>query len=387
MHLDPALPLFALVVVVMLLSSLLLRSLKQPDAIAHILAGAAIGPWGMGLLTDVEDIERLGGIGIILLLFFVGMEISPHAFIKSWKISVLGTLLQIAASVGCALGLGAWFGWAFPRSLLVGFVISLSSTAVVLKLLEDRNEAGTDTGRDALGILLAQDILVVPMLMILAAMSGEEGSTIAQIAKQSLGVLLLSGIVGGILYAERVQLPFITRLREDYELQVFGSLLICFGFATITGFLELSSALGGFVAGMVVGAARETHWVHHSLHPFRVVFVSLFFLSVGMLVDLPFLQNNLGVILSIVGAAMVTNTLINALVIRGLGGTWRRSLYTGAVLAQIGEFGFVLVAMGKAGHIVSVYGYQLVLCAISVSLMVSPLWMQTMHLLVRTPKP
>lgn len=84
---------------------------------------------------------------------------------------------------------------------------------------------------------------------------------------------------------------------------------------------------------------------------------------------------------------MVTNTLINALVIRGLGGTWRRSLYTGAVLAQIGEFGFVLVAMGKAGHIVSVYGYQLVLCAISVSLMVSPLWMQTMHLLVRTPKP
>jgi len=145
----------------------------------------------------------------------------------------------------------------------------------------------------------------------------------------------------------------------------------------ITGLFGLSTALGAFVAGMLVGAARETQWVHSSLEPFRVIFVALFFVSIGMLVYLIFIKDHWFQIGALVMAVIITNTFINAVIIRLLGDSWPDSLYSGALLSQIGEFSFVLAAVGMQSNLVSSYGYQLTVTVIALSLMISPAWIAT----------
>ncbi len=381
MHLDPAMPALVAAIFVVLTAAMLLKAIKQPYVIAYIVAGVVIGPDGLGLIVERASIDRLGAFGIVFLLFFVGMEVSPHRLLANWRVPVIGTLLQIAASIGCVALLGALLDWPLNRIVLVGFIISLSSTAVVLKILEDRNELETDTGADVLGVLLVQDILVVPMLVVLGLLSGDGAST-THLVLQGIGGALMVAMTAALVIRKRWRLPFANRLRVDHELQVFAALAICFGFALITGLFELSAALGAFFAGMLIGATKETEWVHHSLHPFRVVFVSLFFLSVGMLVDLQFLLSELPTVLGIVLAAIVTNTVVNGLSFLALGESRRSSLYGGALLSQIGEFSFILAAMGLAAGIVNELGYQIAIAAICVSLIVSPAWISTVRVLV-----
>ncbi|GAB4521350.1 MAG: cation:proton antiporter [Haliangiales bacterium] len=381
MHLDPAMPPLVAAIFVVLTAAMLLKTIKQPYVIAYIVAGVVIGPDGIGLVVERASIDRLGAFGIVFLLFFVGMEVSPHRLLANWRVPVIGTLLQIAASIGCVALLGALLDWPLNRIVLVGFIISLSSTAVVLKILEDRNELETDTGADVLGVLLVQDILVVPMLVVIGLLSGDGAST-THLVLQGIGGALMVAMTAALVIRKRWRLPFANRLRVDHELQVFAALAICFGFALISGLFELSAALGAFFAGMLIGATKETEWVHHSLHPFRVVFVSLFFLSVGMLVDLQFLLAELPTVLGIVLAAVVTNTVVNGLSFLALGESRRSSLYGGALLSQIGEFSFILAAMGLAAGIVDELGYQLAIAAICVSLIVSPAWISTVRVLV-----
>jgi CPA2 family monovalent cation:H+ antiporter-2 len=181
--------------------------------------------------------------------------------------------------------------------------------------------------------------------------------------------------------------PWLKWLKKDRELQLFGALGICFGVALLTGWLGLSTALGAFVAGMFIGVARETQWLHHSLEPFRVIFVALFFVSVGMMVDLQFMMENAGLIALLVVMVLVLNTFINAVILVLLGDPWRETLYVGALLAQIGEFGFVLAAVGINGHIITEYGYQLVISIITVTLLLSPAWILLVRRLLGWPSP
>lgn len=299
------------------------------------------------------------------------MEVSPHQLIRGWRVAVLGTLFQILVSVGCTWLVGSWLGWGLPRIILLGFVISLSSTAVVLKLLKDRGELGTRSGENVLLILLAQDFAVVPMLIIVSLLSGKVPDTI-EIAKQVIGGILILGIAGFVLTRDRITIPFLHQVRKNHELQVFAALLICFGLAFITGILGLSSALGAFVAGMVGGTAKETEWAHHSLEPLRVVFVALLFVSVGMLIDVQFFRTNWLQILVLVWVVLLSNTFINAGVLRALGSSWRHSLYSGALLAQIGEFSFVLASVGLQANIIQGFSYQMTIAVIAASLLLSP---------------
>ncbi|WP_258100577.1 cation:proton antiporter domain-containing protein [Marinoscillum pacificum] len=178
-------------------------------------------------------------------------------------------------------------------------------------------------------------------------------------------------------------MPFAERIRKDHEIQVFIAFTFCFGFSLLTAFLSLSSALGAFVAGVIVSSAKETNWVKTSLHSFRIVFVALFFVSVGMLIDLVFLMENLSTILLLVLSVLFTNTLINSLIVRFLGETWRDSFYTGALLAQIGEFSFILGATAFITELISEYSYQLIISVISLTLIISPLWIFLMRKIVK----
>ncbi len=373
MHLDPAMPLLVGTALAILLLGLVLRQFRQPHVIVYLVAGVVLGRHGIGLITDEETISRLGVIGVDLLLFFVGMEISPRRLLSNWRVAVLGTLLQIAVSVGCIWILGVWFGWPLERVVLLGFVISLSSTAVVLRMLQEWAEFDTRVGQNAVSVLLAQDMALIPMLITIGFMRGEALSK-STLGLQLVGGILLLALVVWMSFKTELRLPLGKTLRQDHELQVFGAAVICLGLSFLTGLMGLSTALGAFVGGMVVGLARETEWVHRSLDAFRVVFVALFFVGVGLLVDLDFLTSKWRQVASMVAAVFVTNTLINAGILRLFGNNWRESLYGGSLLAQIGEFSFVLAAVGYQASIISDFSYKATIAVIAVSLLLSPAW-------------
>lgn len=373
MHLDPIMPYLVGSILAVLLLGILLRSIRQPYVIGYLVAGIILGPHGLAMVEDETLLSRLGAIGVVLLLFFVGMEVSPKKMIRHWKAAVIGTILQIVISVGIVWPLGAFLDWPVERIVLMGFVVSLSSTAVVLKLLKDWNEFDSKVGQNVLVILLAQDLAVIPMLIVLSTM----GNNIAAAGNIWLQLLCAAGIGAAVIYIamkESIHLPLSGLLQNDHEMQIFAALAICLGLSLLTGLAGLSTALGAFVGGMIVGAAKETQWVHHSLESFRVIFVALFFVSIGMLVDLSFIQQRWLQIGTLVFLVIITNTLINGAILKVLGESWRDSLYAGTMLSQIGEFSFVLAAVGVQARIISAIGYQMTVAVISVSLLICPAW-------------
>lgn len=373
MHLDPVLPTLVGALLAILIMGMILHRMKQPHVVGYLITGILLGPHVLGLIKDQSLIERLGAMGVVFLLFFIGMEISPKKLVSTWKITVIGTTIQILISIAIVWLLGKWLDWPISRSILLGFVISLSSTAVVLKILQDNKELETQTGQNVLGVLLFQDMAIIPMLIVIGLMSGAEPNS-QQIILQIVGGLLMIALIAYLMKKDTIHLPLARWLKGDHEMQIFAALAICFGLSLITGLFSLSTALGAFVAGMLVGAARETQWVHTSLEPFRVIFVALFFVSIGMLVDLLFIKEHWFQISLLVVAVIITNTFINAVIIRLLGDSWPDSLYSGALLSQIGEFSFVLAAVGMQSNLITGYGYQLTVTVIALSLMMSPAW-------------
>ena len=385
MHIDPALPLIVATVLAILLIGLTMRAIGQPQIVGYLLAGVLIGPHGAGVLDDPVMIGRLGGAGLIVLLFFVGMEASPGTLLSRWRLAIFGVVLQVAATVGVVWIVAQWLDWTMAQIVLFGFVVSLSSTAVVLKLLRDWNELDTQTGQNVLVFLLAQDMALIPMIIVTNLMSGDQPGA-GELAAQLAGALVLIGIAAWVFTRAHVRLPFAARLRADHELQVFGALLLCFGLALISGELGVSTALGAFVAGLVVSSARETDWVQQSLEPFRVVFVAVFFVSVGMLIDLDYVRENLALLALLVTAIVFLNTLLNAAILRLLGSSWRRAGYAGALLSQIGEFSFILAALAHTGGMLVDDDYRLIVAIIAISLLLSPAWIGICKVLLGHPE-
>ena len=373
MHLDPMMPKLVAAAFVVLLIGLFLRRYHQPHVVVYLIAGVVLGPQVLGLLPDVASASRVGEVGVVLLLFFVGMEVSLPRLVSNWRVAIIGTLAQILTTVAVVTVLGWLLGWPMPRSVLLAFVVCLSSTAVVVSMLREWGQMDTQLGHDALGVLLVQDLAVVPMLLVIGLLS-DQPTTAATVGLQVLGGVVIIGIVAFILHRGSISLPFARRLRSDHELQVFSAFVLCFGLATATAFAQLSTALGAFVAGIIVAASSETEWVHRSLEPLRVILVALFFVSVGMLIDFGFLLDHWYILTGFVAAVLLSNTFLTGSVLRVLGRPWRHALYTGALLAQVGEFSFVLAAVGRSQGLISDYGYQMAVALIVLTLMLSPGW-------------
>lgn len=371
--LDPVLIKLVYIAVSVVLVGFVMKLIKQPYIIAYIIVGVCLGQHGLGIFTDDELIGSLGNLGLILLLFFIGMEISLPQLISNWRVSVLGTIVQVLISVGAVWVLGYFMEWKINRIVMLGFVISLSSTAVVIKLLQDKKQLTSKVGQNVLGILLVQDVLIVPMFIVLNYLNGDVPAT-GEIIKQLIGGGLLVGAIIWMLKSDQIKFPFDKKIKSDHELQVFIAFAFCFGLAIVTSLLGLSAALGAFVAGIFISTARATSWVHESLHSLRVMFVALFFVSVGLLIDLPFIENHWGTIMILVFIVFLSNNLINAIVMRLFGETWKSSFYAGAILAQIGEFSFVLGMTGYQMGVITDYTYQLIISIISISLILSPFW-------------
>lgn len=370
---DAIIVLVSILAIVVIFFSVFLRKIKQTYIIGYILTGILLGENGIGVVEDKESIFLLGELGIILLLFFIGMEINLVDIVKRWKVAVLGTLAQIVFSVLIVLVIGHFVGWNFARSVVVGFVIALSSSAVVIKLLQDKQLINTRVGKNVLSILLAQDVALVPLLIIISQLGGKQQS-IESLILMIIGAIIIVGALIYMYIKGSLHIPFAKKIERDHELQVFMAIFLCFGGALFTLLFGLSGALGAFVGGMIINSAKETDWIHDTLHSFRVLFVSFFFISVGLQIDLIFLKENLSTILLVLVVVYLTNHFLNSMILRFFSCSWKEALLGGALLAQIGELSFLLSSTSLSLGIIADFGYKFTICLISLTLIISPFW-------------
>ncbi len=356
-----------------------LKYFSMPAALAYILTGLAIGPSGLKLVENDELFRHVGEIGVIMLLFFIGMEVSLPRLIRGWRVAVLGTAAQMLLSVLICSLLMPLAGMSWKAGLLFGFIISLSSTAVVLTMLKDADELDSPFGQNALGVLLVQDMAIVPIMIIIGLLGGDEISPV-QLSVQLIGGVLLVALAIWLMRGSRWRLP--EQLKTSTDKQVLLGLLVCFSAATVTAWIGLSAPFGAFLAGMVLHATEEHEWVEDHLRSLYVVFVAVFFMSVGLLVDLQFVMAHLLFVLLATLAVFVLNSGINTLVLRMLGESWRMALLTGGLLSQIGELSFLLASLGFSIGLLSEEGHQMAMIVIAMSLMLSPLWMVAIRCIV-----
>ncbi len=356
------------------ISGFFLNKIKQPTLIAYILIGVLIGPFGFDLIGNQETMMHIGELGIILLFFFIGMEIDLYSFIGNWRLAVFGTLGQILLSIGAMGAIGLLFGWNNSRILVMGFVIALSSSAVIFKLLEDKNLLGKKIGQNVSSILLAQDIAIAPILILISIFGGEDTSFNSILLKIIGGVLIFATILYVYVRKEITWLPFRKAIMRDHELQVFLALFFCFAGAGIAGLFGISEALGAFVGGLVMHAGKAVRWIHDAIHSFRILFVAVFFISIGAQINLSFLVENLLPLgLSLV-TVFVLNHTINTIILRAYNNTWREAIFGGAMLAQIGELSFLICITAFNLNILTQYAYDFTISLISLTIGISPFW-------------
>ncbi|GAB5500787.1 MAG: cation:proton antiporter [Pseudohongiellaceae bacterium] len=373
MTIDPWLIVIAATALSLTITGLLFQFLRQSVLVAYLLTGILLGPHVLGVFSDPTVLDPMAGLALVLLLFFIGLEVDLRQLSSRWRVAVLGSLLQTVVSVAVVWLIGQWLNWPLPRIILMGFVITLSSTPVVLRTLSELGLLNTNLGANVLGVLVAQDLLAIPMLIILGVFQGETPSA-STLLLQISSMLLIAGVIAGLVRRGGFSTPFASHIENSHEMQVLAALAFCFSMALLTGFMQLSVVLGGFLGGLIARLSNSMAWVQPSLEPFNFALVALFFVSIGVLVDLDFLLRNLVIVIGLTLVALVMNTLINMLTLRVVGESWLDSLRAGASLAQLGEFGFVLAALGLATGVIVDEGYQYVLSVTALSWLLSPAW-------------
>ena len=373
----------AIVAVAALVCGMLMYRMKQPPVMGYIVAGALLGPSGLALVQSREFIELLAELGVLMLLFLIGMELSLRAVREVWKIALATTALQIAVGLAAMFGLGALLDWPLPRSLLLGFVVALSSTAVAIKMLEDIGELRTRTGQITVGILVAQDLAIVPMMLIIGSFGGGGGFGLEALVKVVLSVAFLGLLIAYLMRRTRLRLPFARVVGKSPDLTPLAGLAFCFGAAALSGLLGLSAAYGAFLAGLIIGNSTSRRAMIHYTSPIQAVLLMVFFLSIGLLLDFQYIWENLGTVVLIVTFVAVFKTALNIGLIRVLGEPWPRAFLSGALLAQLGEFSFVLAALGLGAGVIGDPAYRLIVAITVISLLGSPFWVETSRRLHR----
>ena len=355
---------------------LVFQKLKIPPVIGLIFTGILIGPSGIGAVYDQKLISTLAELGVILLLFTIGLEFSLDDLKKLRNIVLVGGVVQILFTGLSISALSYWFmlaigrGITFSAAVFLGFTFSVSSTAICLKILADRDELALPHGRIALGILIFQDIAIVPLLIGINLLNPEATLSFALLAKK-IGIILLFS--GGIFISFRLLMPKMVRLIASLharEVLVIGALVICFGAAYLTSLVGLSLALGSFVAGMIIASTDESHQISVTIDPFREAFSSIFFISVGLLLDVKMI--NLPLFVSIALVVLLVKGLIVSAVSLSLGNSPRVSMMAGMALAQIGEFSFVLAETGLKNNLINHEVFQAMLAISVVTMIVTP---------------
>ena len=368
----------ALILAIAFAGEVVLRRLRQPALVGYILAGIIMGPSVLGVIHNGEQVSFLAELGIMLLLFIVGLELDLAKFAKISRIAVITTAFQIIASLCVVGGIGWMLDWPLARILVLGFAISLSSTAVAIRVLEGMGGINTRRGQAAVGILVAQDLAFIPMLLLIGAFSAK-GFDPWGLVKVGLAVVflifamrVLSRRSAADLIPSWIKAQF--KGGNDQTL-VLKALTVCFAGAALSGILGLSASYGAFVAGLLIGSTPHSHKYEDRARPLFDILMMVFFLSVGLLIDLRYLVDNWGSILLMLLVVMILKTFVNIAVLRRMGMSRRHALHVGTALAQIGEFSFVLAALGLSTGAIQDDGHKFVVTLIALSLIFTPVWL------------
>lgn len=346
--------------------------LRFPAVLGFLLAGIVIGPQGLKLLTNLEHVQAMAEFGVVLLMLTIGLEFSLDRVRALRKIAIWGGSLQIAISILASL-LFAWsFGYSLQNGLIMGFVIALSSTAIVLKHLMDRREMDTNYGRICLAILIFQDLAVPVMMLVILNLGGSFGQFSISLGWSFIKAALFFG--GTLLAAKYVIFPFLkssslTRNRETFFLVVIA---LCLLVSAVSAELGLSMAIGAFLAGLILANTDFGYQLMGEIAPLRYLFVSLFFVSLGLFFDMSFAMEHWLKIALMVGLVLFVNIVIVVGVVVALGYSPRVAVASGLLLCQIGEFAFVLIQVARGRDVVTEEFYKLVMSAAFVTLFLSP---------------
>lgn len=358
---------------VALLLGIVFERLKQNALIGYLFCGVLLGPAGVGWVQGAEEIHGLAELGVALLLFTIGLEFSLKRLRELGTVATVGGALQVVLTGASAALISVWLGLPVAESVAVGAAISVSSTAVVMRVLLDRTELDSLHGRNALGILLLQDLAVVPLVLLITVMgagAGDWTSLWRMGLKVGAGVVLIAGIyiVGKRLY------PYLLRFasaQSNRDLPVILGVAVCLSTTYASHAVGLSPILGAFVGGMLVAESPFAEQVRADIGPLRAVFVTLFFASAGMLAVIPAGESLLK-LAGLTAAILVLKVLIVGGVTRLFRQPMRVALATGLTLSQIGEFSFVLLAVGFREAVVSEETFRLLQSASVATLLLTP---------------
>jgi len=367
-------------IVIVLAASVLIiylsHKLKLPSVVGFLLTGVLIGPGGLHLVKNTETVGMLAEIGVVMLLFTIGLEFEPSRLKRIRRDFWAGGGIQVSLTTAAAVAVLLLLKVPVRETIFYGFLVSLSSTAVVLKILADRGETDSPQGRISLGVLIFQDIAIVPMIALVPVLANAGGVSLGAIAKRfglGAGAIVTAFVLARYLMPHVLHLVVRTRIREVF---LISTLFISLGMAFLTSSLGLSLALGAFLAGVVLAESEYSHQVVSDILPFKNVFNSLFFISVGMLLDAGAVWRFKLEVLALAVSILLLKTAVVFVTVRILGYGSRIALITGLALAQIGEFSFVLAGVGRVNGFLAGNIFQAFIASSILTILATPFLIQ-----------
>lgn len=354
----------------------LFRFLRLPAMVGFLVTGILIGPYGLQLIQRIDDVNTLAEVGVVLLLFTIGLEFSLQQMNKIRTLVLLGGGLQVVITICTVAGIMLVLGFTLQQSVFIGFLLSLSSTAIVMKILADRGETTAPYGKISLAFLLFQDFCLVPMMLFVPVLSDAGAVSSIEIVVR-LGTALLAIVL--IIIAARYIIPlFMEQLvkSQSRELFVLGVVLVSLGTAWVTSFVGLSLALGAFVAGIMLSESEYSHQIVAEVLPMRDVLSSIFFISIGMLLNVGQMMSEPILLIGSSVVLMILKFLLAALVVLLLRFPLRIAIIAGLALSQVGEFSFILARAGMDAQLLSAESFQRFIVLTIVTMLVTPFIIQ-----------
>ena len=371
----------SLMCLVILLLIFILKKIKQPYLVAYILAGIMMGPDLGGFFKNTSDVAALGEIGILLLMFFLGIEMKIPDHRSLLLKPVVAQVIRMILSFMLVFVLGMSRGWTVSEIVVLTVLLIFNSTAVVSEVLSRNGELRSDLGKTILNILLLQDVLLAPVLTVFQFL-GNGYVSLSRLFSSLLGSVIIVLLLKAVRDRNFFDSAIFNEIKKDHELQVFAGGFICLGFGLLAELAGLSGAIGSFMAGMFIGRTSALHWLEHTLRPFRVFFVSLFFVSVGLSLDISYVSHHYQLMMSATLLVLIVNSLLSAVVFRLLKYDWKNSFYAGALLSQTGEFGILACSLAFEMKIIDLGFYKVGIAVTAISLLLSTIWIAVLRKLV-----
>jgi len=358
-----------------LVTVVLFRRLMLPSIIGFLVTGILAGPYALALIKNTQQVEQMAEIGVVLLLFTIGIELSLKELMRIKHLVIWGGGLQVLVTILAVVLFGVVFDFPVRQSIFFGFLVALSSTAILMKLLIDAGQVDAPHGKMAMGILIFQDLCIVPLMLLtpLLAGQGDDISSILSISAKAVAVVLAAH------YGARFIVPWIFKQvvkTKSRELFILTIIFIGLGTAWLTAMAGLSLALGAFIAGLAISESEYSHQALSDITPFRETFMCLFFISVGMLLDPAILVKYPVLIASIVASILIIKTLVTTGAAMTMGVPMRIAIITALSLAQIGEFSFVLSQAGLKVGLLTTEMYQIFLAASIATMSLTPAFLK-----------